>query len=220
MAAPVYHNILHNTFWLSANRCLYWEEEQALILSDLHLGKTGHFRKAGIAIPQHLYKEDLQRLFHQIQFYQPQQLIIVGDLFHSYENKEMDLFMRWRNDIPGTAIHLIKGNHDILQANWYTQAGIQVSSESLTVKGFCFLHDQNDQQHTPAENTYYFSGHIHPGVVISSKVKQSLRFPCFYFGKQHAILPAFGKFTGLAIIKPKPADTVYAIVNQSVIKLS
>ena len=219
MSVPIYHTIHNNTFWLSSSRCLFWEEEKALILSDLHLGKTGHFRKAGIAVPQQLYKEDLQRLFHQIQFYQPSQLIIVGDLFHSYENKEMDLFTRWRNDIPNVAIHLIKGNHDILFANWYSQAGIKLSDQSFTHNGFCFIHDLKDEQQ-PKENIYYFSGHIHPGVLISSQVKLSLRFPCFYFGTQQAILPAFSKFSGLAIIKPKALETVYAIVNDSLIKIS
>jgi metallophosphoesterase superfamily enzyme len=54
-----------------------------LIVSDLHFGKTGHFRKSGIAVPQSVYKKDLQRLFHQVQYFQPRKLIVVGDLFHS-----------------------------------------------------------------------------------------------------------------------------------------
>jgi len=62
-----------------------------LIISDLHFGKTGHFRKSGIAVPQGVYKEDLQRLVSQIQYFQPSQLIIVGDFFHSQLNKELEL---------------------------------------------------------------------------------------------------------------------------------
>ena len=46
------HNIFNQTFLLSAQRTVFWEEEKTLILSDLHLGKSGHFRKSGIAIPQ------------------------------------------------------------------------------------------------------------------------------------------------------------------------
>ncbi len=65
------------------HRCLYWEEERSLILSDLHFGKTGHFRKAGIAVPQSVYREDLLRLLSLIQYFQPRQLLVVGDLFHS-----------------------------------------------------------------------------------------------------------------------------------------
>ena len=62
MQAPILHTIQEQHFWLSAHRAIFWEEQKALILSDLHFGKTGHFRKAGIAVPQQVYKEDLQRL--------------------------------------------------------------------------------------------------------------------------------------------------------------
>src|ERR1035437_7802162 len=95
--------------WLTAESCIFWEDQKALIVSDLHFGKTGHFRKSGIAVPQALYKEDLQRLVAQIQYFQPRQLIIVGDLFHSQANKELELFKKWRANFPGLSIHLIKG---------------------------------------------------------------------------------------------------------------
>jgi len=118
MQQPVQHIIRNNHFWLSAQRCAFWEEEKTLILSDLHFGKTGHFRKAGIAIPQNVYKEDLQRLVLSIQHFNPSQLIIVGDLFHSHENKELDWFKRWRGDLSSVTIQLVKGNHDILHHQW------------------------------------------------------------------------------------------------------
>ncbi|HEX5655055.1 MAG TPA: metallophosphoesterase, partial [Chitinophagaceae bacterium] len=111
---------------LHPSRVLYWEEAAALIISDLHFGKTGHFRKAGIAIPQNVYKEDLQRLVSLLQYFQPGQLIITGDLFHSKANKELELFKKWRQDLSALPIHLVKGNHDILQDQWYEEAGITV----------------------------------------------------------------------------------------------
>ena len=71
-----------------------------MILSDLHFGKTGHFRKSGIAVPQYIYREDLQRLVEQIAYFKPKKIIAVGDLFHSEANKELELFLKWRNDFP------------------------------------------------------------------------------------------------------------------------
>src|ERR1700712_5302648 len=114
------------TLWLSPERCIFWEEEKALILSDLHLGKTGHFRKSGIGVPQNLFKEDLQRLFSQVQFFKPTQLLIVGDMFHSHANKEVDMFLKWRNDLSQLHIRLIRGNHDILAKKMYAGANIEV----------------------------------------------------------------------------------------------
>src|ERR1017187_1809839 len=99
--------VKEETLWLSAERCIFWENEKALILSDLHFGKTGHFRKSGIAVPQNVFKEDLQRLFSLVQFFKADSLIIVGDLFHSHENREMDLFLKWRKDHASLQLQLI-----------------------------------------------------------------------------------------------------------------
>jgi DNA ligase-associated metallophosphoesterase len=212
--APVLHKIQHQNFWLSASRTIFWEEQKALILSDLHFGKTGHFRKAGIAIPQSVYKEDLQRLFNLLQYFKPQQIIAVGDLFHSHANLELELFKRWRNDADSINFKLVKGNHDILKKTWYDEANIEVIDE-LLIDSIRFTHHLCE---TP-KRVFSFCGHIHPGVVINGLGKQSLRFPCFYFAADHCILPAFSKFTGMATIQPSSSDSVYAIVENSLIKL-
>ncbi len=138
------YRIREQQLWLSPDRCIYWEEEESLIVSDLHFGKTGHFRKEGIAVPQRVYREDLFRLLCQIQYFRPRRLLVVGDLFHSRENKELSLFLRWREDLADLDIHLIQGNHDILHDSWYEKAGIGLSKEFLSVGPFSFVHDIAD----------------------------------------------------------------------------
>jgi DNA ligase-associated metallophosphoesterase len=205
--------VLHNqTLWLSPNRCIYWQEQKTLIVSDLHLGKTGHFRKAGIAVPQSVYKEDLQRLLQQIQYFKPDTLLVVGDLFHSTQNKELELFYKWRNDFNELKIELVMGNHDILKKAWYADANITISEKHLAISNFCFVHDiQNVCDQSPSID-YYFSGHIHPCITLNGLGKQSLKLPCFYFSQQYAVLPAFSKFTGTADIERKSKDAVFAIL--------
>ena len=219
MTAPIPHIIQNNTFWLSPHRCLFWEEEQALILSDLHLGKTGHFRKHGIAVPQIIFIEDLQRLVELVIHYKPKKVIAVGDLFHSKENKELDLFMKWRNDFPELVFILVKGNHDILHNDWYEQASIQVEEGIYSIRNFSFLHDPEEAPEATLTSNFVFSGHLHPGVNIQGLANQSLTFPCYFFGDRQAIIPAFSKFSGLAMVKKKKNETIYAIVNQSLVKL-
>ena len=206
--------------WLSPNRCIFWEEEKALILSDLHLGKSGHFRKSGIGIPQTIFKDDLHRLFSQIQFFKPKTLIIAGDMFHSTANKELAFFLKWRNDISHIEIILIKGNHDILPKTFYKEANIEVIKKRLSIKNFCFTHDITDECDDPDKKLFTFSGHIHPGIKIRGAARQSLNLPCFYFTTKHAVLPAFSLFTGLAKITPSPKDKVFALVENSVVPLN
>ena len=213
------YSLRKQQLWLSPDRSIFWEEEKALIISDLHFGKTGHFRKSGIAVPQSVYREDLQRLLALIQYFQPRQLIVAGDLFHSRENKELELFKKWREAFPDLIIHLIKGNHDILMDQWYAGAGIRVIAERLVTEHFHFIHDISHAGKRQKSSDYFFSGHVHPGIRINGYGKQSLCFPCFYFGGEYAVLPAFSRFTGLAMIRPEPEENIFAIVENRVVQL-
>jgi uncharacterized protein len=221
MQIPVSYKIQKQQLWLSAERCVFWEEERSLIVSDLHFGKTGHFRKSGIGIPQNVFKEDLQRLVTQIQHFQPKHLIVVGDFFHSHANKELELFQKWRDDFSHISIHLVKGNHDILHSDWYSLCDIKLNEECMTVNQFTFIHDisHSNKNHKLKTTNYSFSGHIHPGIRINGAGKQSLCFPCFYFGKEYAVLPAFSYFTGVALIDPEEDENVFAIVKNKLVQL-
>jgi DNA ligase-associated metallophosphoesterase len=225
MQAPLQYKLHDQTFWISACRVLYWENEKALVVSDMHFGKTGHFRKAGIPVPQTVYMEDLQRLVSQIQFFSPKSLYVVGDLFHSVANKELDLFYRWRHDLPSLEIKLIKGNHDILKEDWYRKAGIDLVRDGMSINGICLTHD-NDNCATKSyldsskEIKYTISGHIHPGVTVKGLGRQSLSLPCFYFGNTVGVLPAFSHFTGTATIRPEAGDSIFAIAGNKIIRIA
>ena len=212
MNPPVSFELAGQKCWLSAERCLYWEQQSTLILSDLHFGKTGHFRKFGIGVPQDVYKEDLHRLFEQIQYFQPREIIITGDLFHSRANQEFEWFAKWRADIAGIKIHLVKGNHDALQNKVYYDLDLEVHENEYVLSPFRFIHNPLHEG-SDLLNHYTISGHIHPGVRVSGTGRQSLSFPCFYFSETIAILPAFSKFTGFIVVDTIQTDKVFAIVK-------
>ncbi|MDQ2718537.1 MAG: ligase-associated DNA damage response endonuclease PdeM [Bacteroidota bacterium] len=219
MLTPVHFVFHQQTLWLSPARCIFWEEKSALILSDVHFGKSGHFRKSGIGIPQNIFKEDLQRLFSQIQFFKPKILLIAGDMFHSSANREIDFFLKWRNDIPNVEFYLIRGNHDILSKKFYQDANIKVFENKLSIGSFCFTHDISSSCDDQDDKLFTFSGHIHPGIKMKGLGNQSIMLPCFYFGEKYAVLPAFSAFTGLAKIKPLKTDHVFALVENRIIKI-
>ncbi len=217
MSQYALHTVFNNRFILSADRTMYWEDEKALIVSDLHFGKTGHFRKHGIGIPQNVFKEDLQRLFAAIQYHRAEKIIIVGDMFHSRSNSEHDLFLKWRLDLPQVSFHLVMGNHDILPGKFYEAARLTTHSMQMRLRDFVFTHDMQDV--TVDENLFYFSGHIHPGIRMAGPGRQALQVPCFYFNHQYAILPAFGKFTGTHPVAVSKTDKVFALAANKVLSL-
>ena len=100
---------------LTNQRVVYWEKYSALILSDLHVGKTAHFRKNGIALPSNVLQSDLNRLTLLIDQFQPENLIIAGDLLHAGDNSDVDTFCEWRAKYD-VKFHLVEGNHDRLTA--------------------------------------------------------------------------------------------------------
>lgn len=219
MQASISFSIRGQQLWLSPMKAVFWEDQRMLILSDLHFGKTGHFRKSGIAVPQQVYQDDLHRLFALVQYFQPASVLVVGDLFHSVENKEAALFARWRMDHDGLPFHLVKGNHDILSADWYQQQDIRVHEQTYDAGPFRFIHEWCESM-DKEEDLFCFSGHLHPGIRIKGMGRQSLTLPCFYFEKTHGILPAFGGFTGLYLIEPKKDSTVFVIADNKVMSLT
>lgn len=223
MSTYLSHMIGDDHVIMSAERTLFWENESTLIVADLHVGKTGHFRKAGIGVPQQIYKDDLHRLLAQILFFKAERLIIVGDLTHSIANKELDLFRRWRKDFSSLEVHLVKGNHDILEEMWYNEADISVSIGYFQEKKFLFVHDistatiKTTAGIKNSNEQYIFSGHLHPGISIRGRGKQSLHFPCFYFTRKYCVLPAFSHFTGTHSILPKEDEKAFAIVEKDIV---
>ena len=204
---------------MSGERALFWESERTLIIADLHVGKTGHFRREGIGVPAAVYKDDLHRLLSQILFFKAERLIIVGDLSHSVANLELDLFRKWRKDFSSLEVHLAKGNHDILDNRWYEEADIMVHNDPLPLYPFLFAHDIGKAGKPDANGQYTFAGHIHPGVTIRGKGRQSLRMPCFYFAKTHCVLPAFSRFTGSYTVRPAAGEQVFGIVEKEILPL-
>ncbi|MDR6565228.1 ligase-associated DNA damage response endonuclease PdeM [Chitinophaga ginsengisegetis] len=213
MVAEIFH--FQEQHWhLSPQRAIFWEEEKALILSDLHLGKAAHFRKAGIAVPAGIVQEDLFRLQQLITQFLPERIIIVGDMFHSRENNEVQYFKLWRQQFSRISFDLVKGNHDIMPDAVYEELQINVHP-ALTLRNIHFIHEPCEDNNGFA---YTFSGHLHPAFVMHGAGRQRLRLPCFYFGRHCGILPAFGHFTGSASLDPEERDPVFVIAGKTIIR--
>jgi len=198
--------------WLLPWRALFWKRASMLLVADLHLGKVNHFRKSGIPVPVKANDQNLINLVECIEQTRAERVVFLGDLFHSHYNEEWEVFGEVTRHFRYCNFELVLGNHDILSAQQYQRKNIQVHTQ-LEVAPFTLTHHPVE---TPATSGNYISGHLHPGVRLSGKGKQGITLPCFYFGAQQALLPAFGTFTGLARIQPKEGDRIFAIVHDQV----
>lgn len=173
-------------------RALFWTGNKSLIISDLHLGKTAYFRKNGIPVPSDILEDDLERLDFLIQYFDAEQLIVVGDFLHAGKNADFKIFEEWRKLNSTLKIILIKGNHDIKNADFLLDLNISIIENSLYTKPFTFIHIPEN-----TENQFSISGHLHPGVTVKLEKRKTVRLPCFRLSENQLILPAFSMFTGL-----------------------
>lgn len=210
-------NIICNqeTFTLTNQRALYWESEGALVLSDLHVGKSAHFRKHGIPIPDNVLIKDLERLKALIAFFKPKTVLIVGDLFHAEFNTDVAHFKIWLQQFPNINFELIIGNHDRLSLALYKDLNITIYRPKKSIKKTSFVHDNVKSN----ANEFIISGHTHPGVIIKGKAKQFIKLPCYQVSSNQLILPAFSLFTGLNT-KNCPKECVnYAFTDGGIYKV-
>lgn len=199
---------------LLPQKAIFWKKKRILLLADLHLGKATHFRNNGIAIPAKVSTGNWELLEQLIKTLAPERVCFLGDLFHSTYNKEWEIFQSFIKQNRDIVFELVEGNHDILSKRHYDEAGLKQYS-ILEEAPFIFSHE-------PIEDSrlYNLAGHIHPGVYVKGKGRQRLRVPCFFFSSRGGLLPAFGRFTGLAIVKVKKQDKVFGVVSDYVIAMS
>ncbi len=198
---------------LSPDKAIYWRRKKALLIADLHIGKVSHFRKNNIPIPQGAAEKNFLVLERLILTWKPKVVYFLGDLFHSFYNKEWEQLTFILAKYPKTKYVLITGNHDILKEEHYDMAGIKRISQ-LGIGPFMMTH--HPEKH---EGYYNLCGHIHPGVRLKGEGRQYIKLSCFYFGSKRGILPAFGSFTGTMSIQPEQGDQIFAIFNDQIMQL-
>jgi DNA ligase-associated metallophosphoesterase len=211
---PAKYNIDNEIFELHPLKAMFHANSGTLVCSDIHIGKAGHFRTQGIAISRLANSNNAWNLAELFREYKVQRLVVVGDIVHSKYNQEWEDFIDFLASYPSLEKILVVGNHDTHAEKFLEKAGFSIAGE-WTLGKIRFTHEP-----TSKAGYYNVSGHIHPAVNLSGKGRQYLKLPCFYFGKEGALLPAFGEFTGTKTIKPSPGERVFVIANHKVMEVS
>lgn len=205
------------SFELLSQKALYWPQKKILLVADLHLGKVNHYRKAGYPVPTRANDENTSILIDLLNRCKPERLLFLGDLFHSHYNEEWEVLGQVIRHFQATSFELVMGNHDIMSTLQYDRHQVIVHKEQLLIDNLLLTHAPLEE---PVEGVYNLAGHIHPGARMLGKGRQALLLPCFHFGAQQGVLPAFGSFTGLYPVRVMKGDHVFVIVEGEVIEVS
>jgi len=201
---------------LFAERALYWPRARTLFVADVHLGKAAAFRAGGVPVPRGATANDLARLTGLLERTEAARLVVLGDFLHAAAGRvpALDVAVRaWRERHGALAVVLIRGNHDARAGDPAPEWGVEVVAEPHLAAPFLLCH-------TPQQppTGYALCGHVHPGVRIAGE-HDAVRLPCFVLGPRRALLPAFGRLTGLALITPAPGERVIAIAGNTLFAL-
>ncbi len=175
-------------FVLDAGLGLYWPEQEALVVSDLHLEKASFLAQFGSAVAPYDTRDTLARLDTLVGRYRPKRLILLGDTFHdrlAWHRLE-DAARAHLLDLCASveACHWVEGNHDL-----GAQAGNIRFTEETVLDGVVFRHEAGVRDRPQV------IGHFHPKMTTHVR---GHRFTgkCFLVGRDLLIMPAFGSFTG------------------------
>ena len=203
--------------WLLPEKAAFLPETSTLLIADAHIGKALSFRKLGVPVPHGTTAETLGVLTALVDRLGAKRIVFLGDFLHSaraHGPTTMDTVARWRETHAALDLTLVRGNHDDHAGDPPAHLGIDAVDEPL-------MHGELALCHHPVARApaYVLAGHLHPGVSLGGRANDHLRLPCFWFGQDVGVLPAFGAFTGLHTIRAVAEDRVFVAADRRVIEL-
>lgn len=167
---------------------LWWRDNDVLIVSDLHLGKSERLaRRGGPVLPPYETRDALSRLADDMAQCHARTVICLGDSFDdlaagkALSKEDRQCITRLQTGIQWV---WIEGNHD---PGSLDIGGCHLAELSLFPLIFRHI--------SQAGATGEVSGHYHPKNTICVRGRNISR-PAFLVDKDRVILPAYGTYTG------------------------
>jgi len=183
---------------------LYWGEERALVVSDLHLEKGSSFAARGILLPPYDTAVTLARLAAVIAHYNPRTVIALGDSFHDRDAHER-VSQPDRDSIAmmqsGRDWIWISGNHDPLPPRSLRGS----VAEEIAIGPISF-------RHRPTGEAGEIAGHLHPKARVATRARAIDR-RCFASDGVRAVMPSFGAYTGGLSIRDRAFAGIFDALN-------
>ena len=202
---------------LHAARALYGPRGRTLFVADVHLGKGASMRAGGVPVPRGATAADLARLATLVARTRAGTLCVLGDFLHAASGRVPALdgaFRAWRDAHAALSVRIVRGNHDARAGDPPPAWAVDVVDEPHALPPFLACHVPQSPR-----TGYALCGHVHPGVRLAGRGRETVRLPCFVLGRRQALLPAFGRLTGLALVATSPDDTVVAIAGDRLFRL-
>lgn len=202
--------------WLLASKAIYWPARKMLVIADIHFGKAAAFRALGVPVPRGTTTQNLLALDALLATYACEEIVFLGDFLHAraaHAAATVAAMLAWRARHRHVRLTVVRGNHDAHAGDPAAALGIGMVDEPHQVGKLSFCHHPD----TVAPG-YVLAGHVHPVYHLRAD-GEGLRLPCFLLGRQRAILPSFGAFTGGHAVRPAAGERVYVTADAAIFPL-
>ncbi len=201
---------------LLPGKALWWPAARTLLVADAHVGKAVSYRRLGVPVPEATTGGNLDALDALLAAHDARCIVFLGDLLHSRQARDpatLDAVAAWRAQRAELELVLVRGNHDDRAGDPPPDWGVRCVDEPLGLPGAASLALCHHPQ--PRAGAYVLAGHHHPCISVGRGIDR-LRLPCFHFGPNVGVLPAFGAFTGMHPIERAPGDRVFVVADNAV----
>ncbi len=205
---------------LLPERAAWLPEAGLLMVADVHFGKAASFRRLGVPVPQGTTEANLSRLDALLaRLPGVRELVFLGDFLHAASGRApatLQTLLDWRQRHADLPITLVRGNHDGHAGDPPAALDMRVVDEPWLQAGLALCHDPATLR---PQGFTAVAGHLHP-VTRLGRGFDKLRLPCFHArGDGVLVLPAFGEFTGGALVRPQAGDSLYLVTGDRVLPL-
>jgi uncharacterized protein len=194
---------------LDGRLALFHKTERWLAVADLHFGYELSQRAAGALVPLWGMATISQRLNELVSEYEPQRLIVLGDLVHD-KTAAREAAELLRGFAKSCEVVVVAGNHD-RQLRGHVEM-----VDSLETERFHFHHG-----HCAAEvaNRIQIIGHHHPAAVITDGAGLRLKCPAFVQQSYCWIMPAFSPWAAGTRWEPDDSSRIWLCTADRVFAL-
>jgi DNA ligase-associated metallophosphoesterase len=185
---------------------LYWPEEQAIVIADMHLEKGSSYAARGVLLPPYDTAATLARLGEILARYRPRAVIALGDSFHDRGGPARIRAADWvelRRLQRGRDWIWIAGNHDPDPVEGVGGC----SAAALAIGPLVFRHEPE-----AGASGGEIAGHLHPVARVGGRGR-TLSRRCFASDGKRMVMPAFGAYAGGLNVRDRAFASVFGALE-------
>jgi DNA ligase-associated metallophosphoesterase len=202
---------------LMPERAVFWPARRVLFVADVHVGKAAAFRALSLAVPEGNLADDLARLSCAIERTDATQIVLLGDVLHAKHGRADHVLQQvaaWRETHSRRHFMIVRGNHDLRAGDPPDNWRMACVDAPAMLAPFVLCHEPCD-----SEAGYVLCGHVHPAFRLAGRGGMTATLPCYVIGARRMMLPAFGSFTGNALVRPADGERIAVIADDEVIAI-